>query len=201
MTFVLADLDGTLVDSGAAVERAWAWWAERRGVDPAALEGLKHGIPGRQVVEQVAPHLDAGAEATELDAFQARDTEGVMALPGAADLFARFGDGRLAIVTSGTTPLARSRLRAAGLPEPRVLITPERLQRGKPDPEGYLLGARELGAAVAECIVLEDAPAGVAAGRAAGARVVAVLTTHSAEELAAADEIAPDVRTWLHRST
>lgn len=124
-----------------------------------------------------------------------------MALPGAADLFARFGDGRLAIVTSGTIPLARSRLRAAGLPEPRVLITPERLQRGKPDPEGYLLGARELGAAVAECIVLEDAPAGVAAGRAAGARVVAVLTTHSAEELAAADEIAPDVRTWLHRST
>jgi mannitol-1-/sugar-/sorbitol-6-phosphatase len=197
VTVVLADLDGVLVDSHASIMRAWAWWAARHGLDGGAVEAVQHGRPSGEVIAALAPELDAAAESVAIDARQARDTDGVVALPGAAELFAAWGPDRLAVVTSGTVPLATSRLRAGGLPLPRVLVTPERLRHGKPDPEGYLLAARELGAEPAECVVLEDAPAGVAAGRAAGMHVVGVLTTHAAAELAAADETAATVAAWL----
>jgi sugar-phosphatase len=200
MTVVLSDLDGVLVDSHASIMRAWRWWGACHGVEHAAIEAVQHGRPSGEVIATLVPGLDAVAESEAVDLRQAHDTEGVVALPGAADLLARFEPDRIAIVTSCTVPLATSRLRAAGLATPAVLVTPERLRRGKPDPEGYLLAARELGADPADCVVLEDAPAGVQAGRAAGMRVVGVLTTHAREDLAAAHEHVGSVAEWLRDS-
>jgi mannitol-1-/sugar-/sorbitol-6-phosphatase len=197
VTVVLSDLDGVLVDSHASIMRAWRWWAERHELGDGALDAVEHGRPSGEVIAAMAPRADARAESRALDLRQAADTEGVVALPGAAELLARFGPDRVAIVTSCTAPLAEARLRAAGLTAPAVLVTADRLARGKPDPEGYLLAARELGADPADCVVLEDAPAGVEAGRAAGMRVVGILTTHAPEHLAAADERVASVAEWL----
>jgi mannitol-1-/sugar-/sorbitol-6-phosphatase len=199
MTVVLSDLDGVLVDSHASIMRAWRWWGERHGVEHAAIEAMQSGRPSAEVIAALAPDADAAAESEAVDLRQADDTEGVVALPGAADLLGAFAPDRIAIVTSCTVPLATSRIRAAGLTPPAVLVTPERVRRGKPDPEGYLLAARELGADPAECVVLEDAPAGVRAGREAGMRVVGVLTTHAPDELAAAHEHVRSVAEWLAR--
>lgn len=199
MTVVLSDLDGVLVDSHVSIMRTWNWWAARHGIEDGVIEAVQHGRPSGEVVAGLRPDLDAAAESRAIDLRQAEDTDGVVALPGAAELFARFAPGSLAVVTSCTVPLATSRLRAAGLEHPPVLVTPERLGRGKPDPEGYLLAASELGADPADCVVLEDAPAGVEAGRAAGMRVVGVLTTHTAQELVAAHERVRSVEEWLRR--
>ena len=198
MRAVLSDLDGVLIDSRASVLRAWRNWADRHGVDRSLLEGDLHGRPSIEVITAVAPQLDAVAESAAIEDVQARDVDGVVALPGAHELFESFSNGDLAVVTSCTLPLARARLAAAGLPEPDVLITPERVERGKPAPDAYLLAAAELGAQPADCVVLEDAPAGAVAGRAAGARVVGILTAHGADELPA-DEHAPSVADWLAR--
>jgi sugar-phosphatase len=194
MTAILSDLDGVLVDSHASIMRAWRWWGAAHGVESEAIEGVQHGRPSGEVIAALAPRLDAVAESRAIDLRQADDVDGVIALPGAHDLFA--GTDPVAIVTSCTVPLATARLRAAGLAVPEVLVTPERLSRGKPDPEGYLLAARELGAAPADCIVLEDAPAGVEAGRAAGMHVVGITTTHDPAELDA-HELAPSIAAWL----
>jgi len=191
---ILSDLDGVLVDSHASIMRAWRSWGALHGVEAQAIEGVQHGRPSGEVIAALAPQLDAGAESRAIDLLQAGDTDGVIALPGAHALFA--DRDPVAVVTSCTVPLATARLRAAGLPVPAVLVTPERLVRGKPDPEGYLLAARELGAAPGECVVLEDAPAGVDAGRAAGMHVVGITTTHAPGELDA-HELAPSIAAWL----
>jgi sugar-phosphatase len=191
---ILSDLDGVLVDSHASIMRAWRWWGALHGVESQAVESVEHGRPSGEIIALLAPELDAVAESRALDQRQAEDTRDVVALPGALELFA--GDEPVAVVTSCTMPLATARLRAAGLPIPDVLVTPERLSQGKPDPEGYLLAARELGAEPADCVVLEDAPAGVDAGRAAGMRVVGITTTHSLAELPA-HEHAPSIAAWL----
>jgi mannitol-1-/sugar-/sorbitol-6-phosphatase len=191
---ILSDLDGVLVDSQAAIMRAWHTWGARNGIATAAIDALPHGRPSREVIEILAPHLDPAAESLVVERLEVGDTDGIVALPGAHALFA--GRGPVAVVTSGTLPLATARLRRVGLPVPSVLVTPERLTRGKPDPEGYLLAARELGADPADCIVLEDAPAGVQAGRAAGMQVVGITTTHDPAELDA-HELAPSVAAWL----
>jgi len=199
MTVVLSDLDGVLVDSQASIMRAWHWWGERHGVSPEAIDALPHGRPSSEVIPSLAPGLDVAAESLALDRRQAEDVGDVVALPGAAEVLRAFGPDRIAVVTSCTGGLARARLAAAGLEPPAVLVTADRLRRGKPDPEGYLLAARELGVAPADCVVLEDAPAGAAAGRAAGMQVVGITTTLSACELPA-DEHAPSVAAWLHRA-
>ena len=196
MTVVLSDLDGVLVDSHASIMRAWRAWGRRHGI---AIDAVEQGRPSGAVVAALAPHLDPAEESRALDELQARDAGDVVALPGAAELLRAFGPDGVAVVTSCTAPLAAARLRAAGLKPPPVVVTADRLRRGKPDPEGYLLAARELGAEPSECVVLEDAPAGVAAGRAAGMRVVALLTTHAPDELGAADERVGSVAEWLAR--
>lgn len=198
--YVLADLDGTLIDSQPSLERAYRWWAGQTGVDPAAAIALMPGRPSEEVVALLAPHLDAGAESARIDGRAARDDEGVIALPGAHELLDGHPADRLAIVTSAVRPLVDARMRTTGLRPPAVVITPERLERGKPHPEGYLLAARLLGAHPAECVVLEDSPAGLEAGLAAGMRVVAVTTTHAAAELPGAHAYARDVADWLARS-
>jgi mannitol-1-/sugar-/sorbitol-6-phosphatase len=194
---VLSDLDGVLVDSHAAIERAWRGWADRHGVQVAAIERIQSGRPSLEIIAAVAPGLDAAAESEALDALQTEDTDGVVSLAGAHELFERIAPDRLAVVTSCTAPLAVARLEAAGLPLPEVLVTSDRLRRGKPDPEGYLLAARELGVDPRSAVVLEDAPAGVAAGRAAGAHVVGILTSHRREQLPEAHEHFADIAEWL----
>jgi mannitol-1-/sugar-/sorbitol-6-phosphatase len=194
LTAILSDLDGVLVDSHASIMRAWRWWGALHGVESAAIEGVQHGRPSAEVIAALVPGLDAEAESRAIDLRQAHDTDGVIALPGAHELFS--GREPMAVVTSCTVPLATARLRAAGLTVPKVLVTPERLSRGKPDPEGYLLAAATLGAEPADCVVFEDAPAGIEAGRAAGMHVVGITTTHAPEELDA-HELAPSIAAWL----
>jgi sugar-phosphatase len=193
---ILSDLDGVLVDSQAAIMRAWHTWGAQNGIAREAIDGIVHGRPSREVIRTIAPHLDAVAEAHTVEALEVDDVEGIVALPGAHALFARHEP--VAVVTSGTLPLATARLRTVGLPVPEVLVTPERLLRGKPDPEGYLLAARELGFEPADCVVFEDAPAGVAAGRAAGMHVVGITTSHDPADLGA-HELAPSIAAWLAR--
>ena len=178
---VLFDNDGTLTDSRAAVQRAWAAWAEHHAVDPAALVGF-HGVPSSSIVRQVAGHLDVVAATADIDRRELEDVDGVVALPGAAEALAAAGE-RAAIVTSATLELASARLRAAGLTPPAAVVTSDDIVRGKPDPEPFLVGARKLGADPARCLVVEDAPAGLEAGRAAGAATLAVVTTSTREEL------------------
>jgi sugar-phosphatase len=188
---VLSDMDGVLVDSGAAVERVWRRWAARHGLAFAEIAALVHGRPSREAVAAVLPGADLAAESAWVEDEQTRDTAGVVAVRGAARLLARRAP--LAVVTSASERLAASRLAAAGLARPAHVVTVEMIERGKPDPEAYLLGARLLGVAPAACVVLEDAPAGVAAGRAAGMRVVGLATTHTSAELAGADVVVADL--------
>jgi sugar-phosphatase len=184
---VISDLDGVLVDSAAATSRAWARWGERHGLDGAAIQAANHGRPARDVVAEhvTADALDAEA-AFVLDA-EVGDTEGVLAFPGAAGVLAL---PVVAIATSCVLPLAHARLRAAGLPIPHVLVSSDQVARGKPAPDLYLLAAERIAVDPAACLVLEDAPSGIAAGRAAGMTVWAVTTTHAAGELGAAHRIA-----------
>lgn len=179
---VLFDNDGTLIDSRGAVLRSWLSWAEDHGIPAERLVGF-HGVPSSSIVAQVAPHLDPTGATADIDARELADTEGVTALPGAVDAVAAVGE-RGAIVTSASRALLTLRLEAAGFTPPEVLVTADDITRGKPDPEPYLTGARRSGADPTRCLVVEDAPAGLRSGRAAGAATVAVTTTSTAEELA-----------------
>jgi mannitol-1-/sugar-/sorbitol-6-phosphatase len=188
---LLVDLDGTLVDSSAPVSRAWTTFAQRHGLDPDEVQAFAQGRPSSETVSLLAPNADHAAEAALVEHAETTDTDGVLALPGAGELL-RSGYP-LAIVTSCSSQLADVRLRAAGLPRPEVVISSSMVRRGKPDPEGFLLGARRLNVTAARCAVLEDSPVGIEAGRAAGARVIALRTTHGDDALAAADTIIYDL--------
>jgi mannitol-1-/sugar-/sorbitol-6-phosphatase len=192
---ILVDLDGTLIDSTAPVRRAWAGFAERNGLDADQVHRFAQGRPSRESIRLLAPDSDQAAEAAAVEDVEVNDTDGVFALPGAADLLA--GDRPLAIVTSASTALAHARLGAAGLPIPAVLVSSDGLKRGKPDPACFLIAARRLGIDPARCVVIEDAPAGITAGRAAGASVIALRTTHPDNELGDAHAIADDVASLM----
>ncbi|ADU70036.1 sugar phosphatase [Pantoea sp. At-9b] len=175
----LFDLDGTLVDSLPAVERAWTQWGARHGFSAHEILSFIHG---KQAIMSLR-HFMAGqseeaiqAEFLRLENIEASDTDGVHALPGAQALLATLNELQIpwAIVTSGSIPVAHARHKAAGLPAPAVFITAENVKRGKPEPDAYLLGAEKLGLTARECVVVEDAPAGVLAGLNAGSAVIAV---------------------------
>lgn len=189
----LVDLDGVLVDSLGAATRSWTWWASLHGLDPEPFIRA-HGRPSREAIAELAPALDADAEARLVEEREIRDTD-VLALPGATAVLAVARP--VAIVTSGGRRLAEARLRAAGLQRPEVLVSVDSISRGKPDPEPYLYAAQRLKISPSRCTVFEDAPAGVAAGKAAGMRVVALTTTVGAEELAGADRIVRDLAEYL----
>jgi mannitol-1-/sugar-/sorbitol-6-phosphatase len=197
---ILSDLDGVLVDSTPAVAAAWAQWARSHGIDPAVLEGKIHGVRSIEVIGEIAPHLDVPAEAAAVEQL-VFDGPAAEMLPGADVLIGGDVGVPVAIVTSCPDPLADRRLRDIGLKPPRVLVTADRVTRGKPDPEGYALAARELGVDPAAAVVFEDAPAGIAAAKAAGARAIGITTTHDAGELlaAGADDTAASVAAALER--
>ena len=162
-----------LVDSGDAVERVWREWAVEHGIDPDEVARASHGVPSPAVVARVAPHLSSAEEIDRIERRHAA-TGGTRA-PGRR----RAAGLRRAVVTSCSPPLAAARLGAAGLPTPDVLITSDATARGKPHPDPYLAAAAALGADPGDCLVIEDAPAGIAAARAAGMTVWAVTTTHA----------------------
>ena len=181
---LLFDLDGVLVDSTASVERQWRRWASAHGIDGDALMRVVHGRRAEDTIRDVAPHLDAEREVREvLGPAEAADTDGNVAIPGASALLASLPAGRWTVVTSCVPEVAASRLASVGLPLPRAIVTAADVSRGKPDPEGYLLGASRLGVRAERCVVFEDAPAGLAAGRAAGALTVGLATTHPPDAL------------------
>jgi sugar-phosphatase len=188
----LFDLDGVLVDSRAVVERVCRLWAARLGVDPVALLRVAHGRRTRDTVRIVAPHVDADSEVAWIDNAELLDTEGLVEVPGVRRFLTGLPAHSWAVVTSCAPDLAQLRLSFVGLPIPDVVITSDDVSRGKPAPDGYRLGAQRLGVDPASCVVFEDAPAGVAAGLAAGARVVALRTTHPDADFAGAATVIPD---------
>jgi sugar-phosphatase len=181
---VLFDMDGVLVDSTAAVARVWAIWARKHGLDPETVVKIAHGRPSISTIRELLPRADHDAEDREVERMEIEDVEGIVALPGASGLLRALPAKRYAIVTSATRPLAEVRLRAAGFSIPENLVTARDAKRGKPNPDPYIMGAKILGIPPTECVVIEDAPSGVQAGRAAGARVVALRTTATDAELA-----------------
>jgi mannitol-1-/sugar-/sorbitol-6-phosphatase len=167
---VLFDCDGVLVDSDASVLAAWSRWAREFGLDPAAVIPVVHGRRSADTVAELIAAPRRAAAAALIDRFEVEDAASVRAIAGAVTLTQSVP--RWAVVTSGHRELAVARLRAAGIAVPEVLVTADDVERGKPDPEGYLAAARHLGVPAAETIVLEDAAAGIAAARAAGVSAV-----------------------------
>ena len=188
----LFDLDGVLVDSQAVSERTWRRWAERHRLDPEPVLRIAHGRQVRDSLRKAFPTLAVDAEVDWLDAAELEDVEGLRVVPGAREFLASLPQDRWAIVTSCSQALATLRLGAVGLPTPQVLVVAEDVKNGKPAPDGYQLGARRLGCDPRACLVFEDAPAGLAAGRAAGARVIALTTSLGADALVGAEAFISD---------
>lgn len=190
---ILFDIDGTLVDSTPAVERSWRALAERYGLDAEAILRVNHGRRAEDTIAEFWPAEQVDAAVADLLAFELADLDSVVALPGARELLESLPPRRWAAVTSGARELLVARLAAAGLPAPEVLVTAEEVAQGKPDPACFLLAAARLGVDAGACLVVEDAPPGLAAARAAGARVLAVATSHARALLGAADLVIPDL--------
>jgi mannitol-1-/sugar-/sorbitol-6-phosphatase len=184
---VLFDLDGVLVESREATERVWVEWAAKHQINQADLRSAMHGVRSADVIRALRPDLDAAEQADQVERQQAEDTDGLLAIPGAAAALRALKGDRIAVVTSGTRSLALARLAAVGIEPPDVIVFAGDVERGKPDPEGYLTAARRLGADPAEALVVEDAPPGIEAAKAAGMATVAVPSTHAPEELGRAD--------------
>ncbi|WP_446742524.1 HAD-IA family hydrolase [Silvibacterium acidisoli] len=182
---VLFDMDGTLVDSTPVVERAWGQWALRHNIPLEEVLSFSHGRPSIATLEYFLPGHDHAAEVEELAHFEETNTEGILAVPGAAEVLLALQkqDHPWAIVTSAWRTLAETRVTAAGLPLPRVIVPIDEIRNGKPDPEGFLHAAQQLGVAPEECIVFEDTRPGIDAGLSAGMQVVGLLTTYSAPQL------------------
>jgi len=191
---MLFDLDGVLVDSTPAVARVWSWWASQHGFDAEEIVHRAHGRPSIATIRELLPNADHEKENREVERREIEDVEGVVPLPGALELLQALPLDRWAIVTSCTKTLAHVRIRAAGLPEPKFIVTSDDIVNGKPDPEPYRKGAQTLSFSPKDCLVIEDAPAGIRSGKASGARVVALQTTERDELLrnAGADYIVKD---------
>lgn len=176
----LFDMDGTVLTSIVASERVWGTWARKHGLD---VEAVCKSIHGRRAVETVRsfniPDVDEDAEVEWLKTAEIADIGGIEAIEGAVAFLTALPADRWAVVTSAPRELAKVRLAAAGLPLPAVLVTAEDVERGKPAPDCFRLAAQRLGHRIEDCLVFEDAPAGIAAGEAAGATVVVITATHS----------------------
>jgi sugar-phosphatase len=174
---LLFDLDGVLIDSTPAVARVWHQWALDHGFNPEEVVARAHGRPSLATVRDYLPHADHDAENREVERREIADLAGVVPLPGALALLASLPPDRWTIVTSCTRRLAEVRIQAAGLPLPARMVTSTDSTHGKPHPEPYLKGVSLLGFPAAQCVVLEDAPAGIRSGKSAAAKVIALKTT------------------------
>jgi sugar-phosphatase len=186
---ILFDLDGVLIDSTRSVDRQWRAWARGRGIDEEKIIAIAHGVRSIDVIRAVAPQLDAEAEVQLLESREAEDQGDVTVMPGAAELLGAIPDGRWCLVTSGTRYLASARLTLGGLPLPKVLVTADDVTNGKPHPEPYLKGAELLAVKPAECLVIEDAPAGIRSAHAAGMKAIGLTSTYPEAKLSAADAV------------
>jgi sugar-phosphatase len=184
---VLFDMDGVLMSSIGSVERSWQRYAISRSLDPERAIHIAHGRRAIETVRTLRPDLNDEEELRFIEDLEVEDNDGLVVLPGVRELLAALPEGSWAVVTSATERLARSRMAHAGITIPKHFVTAETVSEGKPHPEPYRRGAALLGAQPGECLVVEDAPAGVASGKAAGCNVLAVLTTYAAKDLAAAD--------------
>jgi sugar-phosphatase len=186
---LISDMDGVLVDTGGVYDRHWERWAEQHAIPPAHIIAVHFGRPAAETIRLVAPELDAIAEARRFNEALAEDPSaaGVLAMPGALELADAIPAERWAIATSAPRVMAERWLAHIGLALPSVMVAVEDVVRGKPAPDPYLRAAELLGVAAADCLVIEDAPAGVSAARAAGATVLGVLSTHTAAQLEDAD--------------
>lgn len=193
MAALLFDMDGVLLDSRPVVERTWHRWASRHGLSAEAILRVAHGRRTRDTLREVAPALATDSEVAWLDAAELEDLE-VRPVPGAASLVLSVPPSRWTVVTSAGLQLARLRMATVGLGLPASAVTSEAIARGKPAPDGYLLAAERLGVSPLDCLVIEDTPPGIAAGKAAGAQVIAVTTTHRPSELQEADAVVSDLR-------
>jgi sugar-phosphatase len=190
---ILFDLDGVLVDSHAVVERTWYRWIERHDLDVPDIIRRAHGRRSIETVREVAPQLNADEEVRWLADAELGDFDDIIAVAGASSILGALREGEWAVVTSGGRELARRRLEHANLPVPNILISAEDVAVGKPAPDGYLMAAKRLARDSSRCIVIEDTPAGIQAGRLAGARIIAISTTFPAFALTGADVILKDL--------
>jgi sugar-phosphatase len=186
---ILFDLDGVLVDSQAVVVRTWQEWAVEKDLDAGRILEVAHGRRPAEVVRLFAPHLDADAEARELERMETNDLEGVLEIEGARELLSSLPADGWTVVTSGTRVLASGRMEHVGLPLPERFVSADDVENGKPHPEAYLKGAEILGVSPEACVVVEDAPSGVSSAKSAGMRVIAVATTYREDDLHEADAV------------
>jgi sugar-phosphatase len=191
---ILFDMDGVLVDSTPSVSYQWLTWAKENHIPAATMLPIMHGRRSIEVVQIAAPHLDAVAEAKKIERRGAEDYDRISVVPGAAELLKSLPEDRWAVVTSATRMVATTRLRYFNLPAPRALVTSDDVAKGKPDPAPYLKGAELLGMTPAECLVVEDAPAGIRSAHAAGMKAIAIASTFPAAELHGGDAIVQSLR-------
>lgn len=191
---MLFDADGVLVNSYEVYHRVWGCWASNHELDNHVVWAGTHARRPTETVAEVAPHLDPEHEYEKLKALLATEERRTSLYPGAADLLHSLPIGRWAIVTSGREAVVRSRLRTGGAPEPTLVVDGAAVREGKPSPEGYLLAAHRLGTPPSACLVVEDAPLGIRAGRAAGMQVLAIGSTHHHSHLADASDIRPTLQ-------
>jgi sugar-phosphatase len=191
---VLFDLDGVLIDSTAVVERHWRLFCHEYSLSEPDVLPFVHGRRTIDNIQTLAPHLDADSAVAAFEKLEVDDVNGVRVLPGALEIVGALGPMMWAVVTSGSRAVASARLRAAKFPVPRVLVSADDVRTGKPDPEGYLAAAKRLGRAPADCLVVEDTSAGVAAGNAAGAQTLGLLTTQAAFKFDSAKFTVRDLR-------
>jgi sugar-phosphatase len=190
---MLFDMDGVLVSSIGSVERCWRLWAEHYNVDAEWALKITHGRRAIDTIRTLRPDIDAEEGLRYVEDMEIEDKADLKVLPGVAELLAALPPKSWTIVTSATERLATARLLHAGLKLPEIMITANQVTNGKPHPEPYMMGAALLGFSPAECVVVEDAPSGVGAGKAAGSRVLGLLTSHSAEEIREADWVIPSL--------
>jgi mannitol-1-/sugar-/sorbitol-6-phosphatase len=190
---ILFDLDGTLVDSALRVQRLWLEWGEQNSIDPQSIMDVMHGRRADETIRLVAPHLSLQDEMALLEEIEITDMKGVRPYASAMSLLGKLSPKQWAIVTSGTHRVASARIKHVALPTPEIFITADDVKAGKPAPDGYFLAAKRLGRKPSECLVFEDAPAGIQAGKAAGMRVIAIASSVSKEELSAADVVVQEL--------
>jgi mannitol-1-/sugar-/sorbitol-6-phosphatase len=193
---LISDMDGVLIDSGGIYDEHWERWAARQGLSRERIKQVHFGRPAAETIRLMAPHLDAVEEARRFNDHLAADpsTAGILPLPGALALAAGLPSHGWAIATSAPRVMAERWLAIVGLARPDAVVTADDVARGKPAPDPYLRAAELLGVPADACLVIEDAPVGIAAAKAAGATVLGVLSTHAAGDLSQADHLVADLR-------